>query len=366
VGNVLLKNDEHRGSRRASFPSQVARSTILALGVLAACGSSKTDSDKPRSPIDAPAAAPPPALDANTTPDATPSCVAGDPFAEAPLRARLSYLASKELAGRASGSPGEAAARAHVAAAFRCLGLVPAGEHGDYIQPFDDEDRHSGNVIGYLAGTDPTVGDEIIVIGAHMDHVGQKGDTIWYGANDNGSGTTAMLAIAQWFAQRPAPRRTIAFVGFGSEETGLNGSQAFADNPPEALPLDHVVYMINLDMVGTYTSTKRVKAYGAFPGTHARDVLTTMHADYPGLDVRFAGHSERSDDAPFCDQRIPYIFLFTDDKQCYHRPCDTADRIDYADLAAIATMAGDLAHRLADDTEDLAADRARIGCGRKR
>lgn len=332
----------------------------------AACGSDKATPEA-RPPIDAPAPPPPSTIDASTAPDAVPSCIGtDDPFAEAPLRARLSYLASKELAGRASGSPGEALARAHVAAAFACLGLVPAGADGGYIQPFDDEDRHSGNVIGYLAGTDPAVGGDIIVIGAHMDHVGHKGDTIWYGANDNGSGTTAMLAIAQWFAQRPPPRRTIAFVGFGSEETGLNGSQAFVDVPPAALALDRMVYMINLDMVGTYDSTKRVKAYGAFPGTHARDLLTAMHADYPGLDLRFAGHSERSDDAPFCAEGIPYVFFFTDDKQCYHRPCDTADRIDYADMSRIATVAAELVHRLADDTEDLAALRAKRHCGRKK
>lgn len=331
----------------------------------AACGSDKATPDRGRVTIDA-SAPPRPTVDADTRPDAVPSCIGtDDPFAEAPLRKRLSYLASKELAGRAAGSPGEALARAHVAAAFRCLGLEPAGADGDFIQPFDDEDRHTGNVIGYLRGTDPVVGTDIIVIGAHMDHVGQKDDTIWYGANDNGSGTTAMLAIAQWFAQQPAPRRTIAFVGFGAEETGLNGSQAFVAAPPRALPLDRIVYMINLDMVGTYTSTGKVKAYGAFRGTHARDLLTAMHADYPALDVRFAGHSERSDDAPFCDQGIPYIFLFTDDKQCYHRPCDTADRIDYADMATIARVAADLAHRLTDDTTDLAALRARSKCGRK-
>ena len=80
----------------------------------------------------------------------------------------------------------------------------------------------------------------------------------------------------------------------------------------------------------------------------------------------FSGHSERSDDAPFCAKGIPYVFFFTDDKQCYHRPCDTADRIDYADLGRIATVASDLARRLADDTEDLAALRDKRGCGRPR
>jgi hypothetical protein len=337
--------------------------SVLAIAA-AACGSSERVVPEGPPPIDAPA--PPPPIDA--APDAVPSCVADvDPLTEAPMRERLTYLASPELAGRGSGTPGEALARAHVAARFRCLGLIPAGDDGDYIQAFEENGRSSGNVIGYIAGTDPVVGTEIVVVGAHMDHVGTAGDNTWFGANDNASGTTAMLAVAQAFARRPVgPRRTVVFAGFGAEETGLNGSRHLVAHPPAALPIDRVVYMINLDMVGTYDAKDRVAAYGSFPGLRGRALVEELAPAYPDLTIKLGGSSGRSDHAPFCAVGVPYLFFFTADPPCYHRTCDTADRIDYRNLARIASLADELAHRLADDDTDLLAARARTGCGKKK
>jgi hypothetical protein len=344
----------------------VRKCIVSTLALAAACGSSERAA---LPPIDAPPPAPP--IEA-APPDAVPSCAFDvDPFTEPPLRERLAYLASPELEGRGAGTAGEELARQHVAARFRCLGLLPAGDDGDYVQSFETEEGPSGNVIAYLPGTDPGIGDEIVVVGSHVDHVGTAGDRTWFGANDNASGTTAMLAIAQAIAQAPstvtgAPRRTIAFVGFGAEETGLNGSQYFVAHPPAALPLDRVVYMITLDMVGTYAAKKRMAAYGSFPGTHGRYLLEHLLPAFPDLTVKLGGSSTRSDHAPFCAAGVPYLFFFTADPPCYHRTCDTADRIDYHHLARIAQLAREVATHLVTDGTDLVALRDRIGCGKKK
>src|SRR6185503_3975999 len=134
-----------------------------------------------------PAGAPPAAAEAA-------SCVDdGAPFDAAALRERVAQLASVELDGRASGSAGDAAARAVLAARFRCLGLVPAGRGDSYEQPFTADGRATANLVGYLPGDDPVVGRDIILVGAHHDHVGRG----HLGANDNASGAVALLAIAQ-------------------------------------------------------------------------------------------------------------------------------------------------------------------------
>jgi hypothetical protein len=329
----------------------------------AACGSSAPAPPDQRGVVDAAVV---PAIDAR--PDATPSCVHdGDPVSEAPLRARVAYLASLALGGREAGTLGEALARDHVAARFACLGLIPAGDDGGYLQAFEQAGRPTANVLGYVAGTDPVVGTEVIVVGAHVDHVGTDGKRVWAGANDNASGVAVMLAIAQLVRQREhGPRRTIAFVGFGAEETGLHGSAFLVEHLPAALALDRVAYMVNLDMVGSYASRHRMQAYGAFAGLPARAVLDELLPAYPELEVRLGNHSNRSDHERFCDHGIPYVFMWTPDATCYHRTCDTADRLDYASMSRIAALSGELLLRLADAPTDLLASRARTGCGKKK
>jgi hypothetical protein len=123
--------------------------------------------------------------------------------------------------------------------------------------------------------------------------------------------------------------------------------------------------MVNLDMVGSYASRKRIQAYGAFAGLPARVMLEDeLVPAHPELVVRLGGHSNRSDNEAFCDHGVPYVFFWTPDASCYHRTCDTADRLDYASMSRIATLAGELTLRLADDPADLLASRTRTGCGR--
>jgi len=297
---------------------------------------------------------------ATAAPPAAASCVDdGAPFDAAALRERVAHLASTELDGRASGSPGDAAARAYLAARFRCLGLVPAGDGDSYEQAFTADGRATANLVGYLPGDDPVAGRDIIIVGAHHDHVGRG----HLGANDNASGTVALLAIAQALRQRGAPHRTIAFVAFGGEELGLLGSAHFAAHPPAALPLDRVVYDINLDMVGSYASTGAVHAMGTFSNLAATPILKALAAERPKLHVGIGGRGAGSDHEAFCRAGIPYVFFWTPDKRCYHERCDTVERLDGEHLATIAALAGDLVERLSNSPADLAEARTRFGCG---
>jgi hypothetical protein len=307
----------------------------------------------PAAAAPAPAVAPAAPL---APPAPAPSCVDdGAPYGVAELRARVAFLASGELAGRVPGTDGDRAARAHIVERFRCLGLTGGGAAGSYEQPFDD----TANVIGYLAGADPAVGREIILVGAHHDHLGGG----HLGANDNASGVAALLAVAQAVRKHGAPRRTIAFVTFGAEEAGLVGSLHLVASPPAALPLERIVQVVNLDMVGSHGSANAVYAFGAFPKLPARAILAELGKGLPKLNVALGGHSVRGDHLGFCRRGIPYVFFWTPDRRCYHRTCDTADRLDYPRLADIARLAGGLVQRLADTDVDLAAAKARAGCG---
>jgi hypothetical protein len=270
----------------------------------------------------------------------------------------VARLAAVELDGRAAGSPGDAAARAYLAERFRCLGLVPAGDAGSYAQAFDAAGHPTANLIGYLLGGDAAAGRDIIVVGAHHDHLGDG----HLGANDNASGTAALLAIAQALHRRGTPRRTIAFVAFGGEELGLLGSEYFAAHPPAALPLGRVVYDVNLDMVGSYGSAGAVHAMGTFRGLPATSIMKALAAERPALHVGIGGRGAGSDHEAFCRAGVPYVFFWTPDHRCYHARCDTTERLDAAHLGPIAALAGALVERLSDAPGDLAAARARLGC----
>jgi hypothetical protein len=285
------------------------------------------------------------------------SCVAGDLFTKDMLHADLAFLASKELDGRAPGSDGDVKARKFVEARFACLGLEPAGDATGFTQAFDSAKKHTANLIGYVKGSDPKLADDIVMISAHLDHLGAG----HLGANDDASGVVALLAIAQRVKQGDPPKRTLAFVVFGAEEDGMIGSGFYAKHPAKALPLAHVVQFVELDMVGSYRSSDLVAAMGAFKGFGARTLLD-KHLTKK-LHVSAGGKARGSDFAPFCALGVPYTFFWTPDHECYHERCDTLERIDMPHLIEIAKLAGALVHDLGDTELDLAGLRAKKGCG---
>ena len=334
----------------------------LGLLVLVGCSSHVEDRPAPpKRPVVA-RANPKADVDAGVMTDATPSCIDdGKPYEVKTIRARLESLADPELDGRASGTDGERAARAIIEDRFRCLGLAPGGDDDGYEQAFtDDNGAATANIIGLVRGSSKP--DEIVVVGAHHDHLGGG----FLGANDNASGVTGLLAIAQEVAQRETkPARTIAFVTFSAEEQGLVGSMHLVAHPPASLPLANVVEYINIDMIGSHASRKAVFAFGAFDSQPSNAMLATIARKFPKVHVGLGGSSTRGDNFGFCKAGIPYVFFWTPDNRCYHQKCDTADKLDYPRMADIAEIAGSLAIGLADSDLDLAASKAKLGCGQK-
>ena len=285
------------------------------------------------------------------------SCVDGDLYTAKVMKEQLTFLASPELDGRAPGSTGDTKARAFVADKLACLGLTPAGDDGGFAQAFTAANKQAtANLIGYVKGSSS---DDIVIVSAHLDHLGAG----HLGANDDASGVVALLAIAQAVRQHATPKRTIVFAAMGDEEDGMIGSSYFAKHMPKALPLDHVVQFVELDMVGSHSSADLVAAMGAFKGFGARTLLDPLLGKYSHIHVSAGGKARGSDFAPFCALGVPYTFFWTPDHKCYHEKCDTVDRIDLPHMVDIASLAGALVQALGDTDLDLAKLRAKHGCG---
>ena len=184
------------------------------------------------------------------------------------VHADMNFLASDELQGRGSGTRDEHLAAVYVASLFTSFGLQPGGQDGTFLQkaplpatfPPDIARRLTGfaqvsrkstwNVVGILQGTD--AGREAILLTAHLDHLGigpaRNGDRIYNGADDDASGTTAVIELARVFTAAPRPARTVIFVLFGSEELGGYGNRYFLEHPP--LPLDRIIANLEFEMIG--------------------------------------------------------------------------------------------------------------------
>jgi hypothetical protein len=206
----------------------------------------------------------------------------------------------------------------------------------------------AANVVGILPGTDPALKNEAIVIGAHYDHLGHGGEgsldvnskEIHHGADDNASGTSAMLELAARFAKAKNNKRTIIFIAFSGEEEGLIGSKFYVNNP--LFPLDKTVAMINMDMVGRLKDGKlTVGGIGTASEFKALAEAKNMGAKYT-LELSEDGFGP-SDHSSFYGKQVPVLFLFTNSHADYHKPSDTADKINYAGLSSIVDYAGELA-----------------------
>lgn len=205
------------------------------------------------------------------------------------------------------------------------------------------------NVLARLEGSDPVLAHEVVVIGSHYDHVGTDGEgNIWNGADDNASGTSGMLEIAEALATvGPRPRRTIVFCAWGAEERGLVGSKRFAEMAP--VPFERIAAYINLDMISR-------NAPNSVDVVHSSDQLFEMMkvaGAAHGLEVKegMAFYLNASDTQAFVEQEIPCVFPFTGTHEDYHRPSDDPDKIDAAKAERVARSAFDVLVRVANMDE---------------
>ena len=280
------------------------------------------------------------------------------------LKKHASYLASDDLEGRCAGYPGCDKAADYIAGVFKKAGLEPGGDNSTYFQKFRLMGKDTKNVIGVIDGTDPQLKGEIVVLGAHYDHVGtadqrdfgrmggRGDDTIWNGADDNGSGTTCVLALAQAFGEgKLSARRTLVFMCFSGEEAGLVGSRYYTKNPIGG-SIDKHVFMLNLDMVGR-NPTKPIEIHGV--GSAEGGVIkkaTERAAAASGLKAKLnetvtlmGGDSDHSS---FAEKRVPFAFFFSGFHADYHRPSDHADKLAYDNMVKVATTSMDMLLEIAN------------------
>jgi len=323
----------------------------------------------------------------SATPEVKPEAKAGGAVVEKAkallttdlLKKHAFFLASDDLEGRCAGYPGCDKAAAYIADAFKKAGLKPAGDGGGYFQKFRLMGKDTQNVLCMIEGTDPELKNEVVVLGAHYDHVGttetrdfgrmggRGDDNIWNGADDNASGTTCVMALAQAFGQTGlAARRTIVFACFSGEEAGLVGSRYYTNHPP--LPLEKHVFMLNLDMVGRNPSKPvEIHGVGSAEGGVIRKAAEHAVAS-SGLKAKLNDAvtlvGGDSDHSSFADKRVPYAFFFSGFHADYHRPSDHAEKLAYDNMVKVASTAMDILLEIGNlDERPRFSGRARTGLG---
>jgi peptidase M28-like protein/PDZ domain-containing protein/PA domain-containing protein len=203
------------------------------------------------------------------------------------------------------------------------------------------------NVIGTLEGSDPNLKREFIVIGAHYDHLGHGGESnsrapgsneVHHGADDNASGVAGLLELARIFsAEKAKLRRSIVFVAFSAEESGLIGSNYYVNNP--VVPLTDSVAMVNLDMIGRLREGK-LSVGGIGTSAEFRQLVESLNGDRMGFTLQLSEDGfGPSDHSSFYAKQVPVLFFYTGVHEDYHRPSDTADKINYEGEAKIIDFA---------------------------
>ncbi len=260
------------------------------------------------------------------------------------LSDHIHYFASNLLEGRGTGDKGGELARDYIAKQFKSYGLAPGGDTETYTQKFPTSLGDSWNVIGYLEGSDPVASKQVVIVGAHYDHLG-KGKygsragragrgKIHPGADDNASGTAGVLEIAESFAEKGIkPKRTILFICFGAEEIGLVGSRYYCKNPK--FPLENTVAMLNMDMISRGRSDS-VIVYGIALSPQLDKLLD--NANHANIDIRKGGMAPFSDHWSFYRSNVPAIMFCTGMNPDLHMPTDTPDKCDFKKAEKIAEM----------------------------
>jgi hypothetical protein len=271
------------------------------------------------------------------------------------IRGEMEFLANDALQGRGSGSHDELLTAVYLASQLRQIGIEPAGDSGGYIQDVAGEFNfyregkkqwHTRNVLGVLPGRDHKLKDEVILLTAHMDHLGVReavnGDSIYNGADDDASGCVAVLQLARALAREERPKRTVLFVFFGSEETGGQGNQYFLQHPP--MPLQAIVANLEFEMIGR--PDPAVKPDELWLTGYERSNLgpeLAKHGARLVADPHPAQHFfQRSDNYALARQgvvaqTVSSFGLHAD----YHRPSDDLSHLDFAHMEqAIHSMQG--------------------------
>ena len=305
------------------------------------------------------------------------------------LKKHLIILASDSLEGRETGKLGQKLAAEYIKNHFIDIGIPPYKKN-TYYQKFKVEsDRHickyncencdedfitrlfkkrrlvkGENVLGYIEGND--LKEEIIMITAHYDHLGKHDTLLFNGADDNGTGTAAIMEIAEAFMiakkEGKGPRRSVLIMPVSGEEKGLLGSEYYTDNP--VYPLEKTVANLNIDMIGRIDYYHDTADYIYLIGSdmlsqELHDISERINKEYIGLKLDYTFNSEedpnryyyRSDHYNFAKNNIPVIFYFNGLHDDYHKTTDTIEKIDFQKTETITRLVFLTAWELANRDE---------------
>jgi Zn-dependent M28 family amino/carboxypeptidase len=298
------------------------------------------------------------------------------------LGKHLFIYASDEFEGRNTGEPGQKKAVKYLKDFYVNQGIASPLGGDDYFQEVPSEYlsnnrrgmtlKDSENVVAFIKGTEKP--DEIVVISAHLDHEGVKNGEIYNGADDDGSGTVAILEIAEAFKQAAdagkGPKRSILFLHVTGEEKGLLGSKYYTENP--IFPLANTVTNLNIDMIGRVDDRHKgnpnyVYLIGSDKlSTELHNISEAMNKKYTNIDLDYKYNDDndpnrfyyRSDHYNFAKHNIPIIFYFNGTHADYHRPTDTPDKINYEMLENRARLVFYTAWEVANRENRVVVDKA--------
>ncbi|WP_294241472.1 MULTISPECIES: M28 family metallopeptidase [Chryseobacterium] len=295
------------------------------------------------------------------------------------LKKNLYVIASDEMEGRDTGSPGQKRAGEYMVNYYKSLGISYPKALGSYYQkvPADFMKKRGGgnlpdseNILAFIEGSEKP--QEIVVISGHYDHVGTRNGVVYNGADDDGSGTVAVMEIAKAFqAAKKAgngPKRSILFLHVTGEEHGLFGSEYYTDHP--VFPLANTVVDLNIDMIGRDDPENRGKQYVYVIGSEmlssqlkvineaANKMTNNLELNYRYDDPNDTERLYyRSDHYNFAKNNIPVAFFFDGIHEDYHKPTDDVEKIDYKLLAKRTQLVFATAWELANRPERITVDK---------
>ncbi len=296
------------------------------------------------------------------------------------LRTHLTIIASDEMEGRNTGSEGQKKAGRYLIEQHQKSGLSYPPGASDFYQKVPSEYMKKGfspklndseNIWTFIEGSQHP--EEIVVVSAHYDHVGVKNGEVYNGADDDGSGTVALLEIAQAFqlAKKDgfAPKRSILILHVTGEEYGLHGSRYYSENP--LFPLKNTVADVNIDMIGRHDdlhkeNNKYVYLIGSdYLSTDLYTVCEEANKKYiqMALDYKYNDKKDpnrfyyRSDHYNFAKNGIPSVFLFSGVHADYHKPGDDVEKIEFDALAKRTQLAFAIAWEIANRENRLVVDK---------
>jgi len=265
------------------------------------------------------------------------------------LKEHLYLLASDVLEGRKTGEKGQKMATNYITAYYKHLEFQAPQKYPEYEQTIPGDyfnrgpDKSSENVLAYILGSE--FPEEVLVISAHFDHLGMKGEMVFNGADDNASGTSAVMEIAEAFREAlkdgHRPKRSILFLHVTGEELGLYGSRYYVSHP--VFKMENTVTNLNIDMIGRVDPKHEDKPqYIYLIGSdrlseELHEIAETVNRENFGLKLDYTFNKKddpnrfyfRSDHYNFAQKGVPVIFYFNGEHEDYHKPSDTPDKINF-------------------------------------